>query len=220
MLTLRVIPPRLLFAKPRGSADADLAALYFEALRRHWSASDRALALALSAAAALANLPALGRNGAWANGWNAAEEALLEPGLDRRAHLSMAARKGVHRLINPGAFPLAQNPLKNKRLFAARCRQAGLAVPEQFDGPSDALAPWLDGLSAFLAKPNYASKGQGILGFRRERGGWLRDGDRSAPPRRSRARRRCFPAAACCNARASRIPISMISPPARCRRFG
>lgn len=176
MLTLRVIPPRLLFSNTPKPAESDLAAFYFDALRRHWSVGDRGLALGLSAAAAVANLGALARGGAWANGWNAAEEALLEPGLDRRAHLSMAARKGLHRLINSGAFPLAENPLKNKRLFSARCRQAGLAVPEQFSGSAEELSEWLDGLSAFLAKPNYASKGQGILGFRRAGAGWLRDG--------------------------------------------
>ncbi len=176
MLTLRVIPPRLLFSRRSEPAERDLAAFYFDALRRHWSAGDRALALGLSAAAAIANVGALARGGAWINGWNAAEEALLEPSLDRRAHLSMASRKGVHRLINPGAFPLAENPLKNKRLFSARCRQAGLAVPEQFSGSAATLARWIDGLNAFLAKPNYASKGQGILGYRRDGSGWLRDG--------------------------------------------
>lgn len=174
MLTLRVIPPRLLV--PRAPAPNDLAGLYFEALRRHWSPADRALGLALGGAAALANLPALRSGRAWTNGWDAAEEALLAPGLDRRAHLSMAARKGAHRLINPGAFPLSRNPLKNKRLFMARCRAARLPVPDQFDGEAERLARWIDGLPAFLAKPNYASKGQGILGFRREGAGWLRDG--------------------------------------------
>ena len=175
MLTLRVIPPRLLGSRAP-AADNDLSAFYFEALRRHWSAGDRALALGLSGGAALLNLGSLRHGGAWANGWNDAEEALLERDLDRRAHLSMAARKGVHRLINPGAFPLAKNPLKNKRLFAARCRRAGLAVPEQFDGGPEALAGWLAGVPALLAKPNYASKGQGIVGFRRHGAGWLRDG--------------------------------------------
>lgn len=174
MLTLRVIPPRLAFS--RGSGPNDLASIYFDALWRAWTPADKAIALALAAAAALANLPALRFGDAFANGWDGAEEALLASGLDRRAHLSMAARKGVHRLINPGAFPLSKNPLKNKRLFMARCRRAGLPVPEQFDASADVLDGWIAGSEAFLAKPNYASKGQGILGFRREGGGWRRDG--------------------------------------------
>ena len=175
MLTLRVLPPRLL--RPSSPEPNDLLAFYAEALRRNWRPIDRATAVALSAGAAVLNLGALGSSGAWGNGWNGGEEALLAPGLDRRAHLSMAARKGVHRLLNPGAFPLGVNPLKNKRLFAARCRAAGLPVPDGFDPERGTLEAWLDGIDALVAKPNYASKGQGVVGFRRAGAEWVADGE-------------------------------------------
>src|SRR3546814_12727320 len=90
----------------------------------------------------------------------------------------MAGRKGIHRLLNPGAFPLAANPLKNKHLFAKRCRQAGLPVPDTFTGRPAALAAWLDGKESVIVKPNFGSKGAGIV--RHLRGeGW------SPPARRA-----------------------------------
>src|SRR3546814_378434 len=90
----------------------------------------------------------------------------------------MAERKGIHRLLNPGAFPLAANPLKNKHLFAKRCRQAGLPVPDTFTGRPAALAAWLDGKESVIVKPNFGSKGAGIV--RHLRGeGW------SPPARRA-----------------------------------
>src|SRR3546814_7049242 len=122
MLTFRVPPPRLL----RSGDDADtLVGAYHRALWKNWRRRDRVLALALTGVAA-----ATGRlcwNGRW-NALSRSDIALAHagadgpPGLDD--YIGMAERKGIHRLLNPGAFPLASNPLKNKHLFAKRCRQA------------------------------------------------------------------------------------------------
>lgn len=173
MLTLRVIPPRLLVggAEPE---PRDLTALYFEQLWRHWSKADRAMALALAYGEAART--AFRTRAAWRHGWDKGEERLFERAPDRAAHLGMAARKGMHRLINPGAYPLEANPLKNKRLFAERCRAAGLPIPPDFSGPESGLESWLAGETAVIAKPNYASKGAGIEGFRREGDGWRSGG--------------------------------------------
>lgn len=169
MLTLRVTPPRLIgrrmVADPR-----DLTALYVERLRANWSAADRALAAMLSRAA---SVPAR-RFGAIAraHGWDDAEEALNEDAPDRVAHLGMQARKGLNRAINAGAYPLDANPLKNKRLFAERCRATGLPAPVGFEGDAAALGRWLAGEEAVIVKPNFASKGSGVDGFFRAESGW------------------------------------------------
>lgn len=172
MLTLRALPPRL-FAAERERAPHDLAGFYFDQLRRHWGPLDRLGAFALAGAGAIANLGALrGCGPAWRHGWDLREQALLIEGVDPRAHLSMAARKGVHRLINPGAFPLRANPLKNKRLFAERCRVEGLPTPAAFEGAPDAIGRWLAQESAIVAKPSFSSKGDGVVGYRRSGEDW------------------------------------------------
>ncbi|WP_020180835.1 sugar-transfer associated ATP-grasp domain-containing protein [Methylopila sp. M107] len=169
MLTLRVIPPRLL--RPSAEPEPrDLTAQYFDLLWRHWSTADRAMAMALACGEAART--AFRRREAWRHGWNAGEENLFERAPDRAAHLGMAARKGMHRLINPGAYPLEANPLKNKRLFAERCAVAGLRVPACFSGAEE-LQDWLAGENAVIAKPNFASKGAGIAGYRRQEDGWV-----------------------------------------------
>lgn len=176
MLTLRAIPPRLLGPNRRSDAH-DLAALYFDALWSHWSPASRMGALIVSGAAAIANLAAArSRTKAWRNGWTLREQALLAGGVDPLSHLSMAARKGVHRLLNPGAFPLASNPLKNKRLFAERCRHGGLPIPDAFEGDPAGIAEWVGAQGAIVAKPNYASKGEGVIGFRQIDGAWVSGG--------------------------------------------
>ena len=177
MLTLRVPPPRRLGrGQATEAAPTDLAGLYFDALLRHWSAADRALALGLSGVAALGNAIRAPRGG-WRHGWGAGEQTLLAQAVDPDSHLAMAARKGLHRLLNPGAFPLATNPLKNKRLFADRCREAGLPIPDDFTGEPAALRGWLERRPGVIAKPNFASKGVGVIGFRRGPDGWRTGGE-------------------------------------------
>lgn len=165
VLTLRAIPPRLIGGS--GREESDLAAHYFGQLWRHWSLADRATALALSASEALRCA-----GGNWRHGWDRQEQQLLAGSGGSGAHLGMKARKGLHRLLNPGAFPFEANPLKNKHLFAARATAAGLPIPVSFSGNEAALPGWLAREEAVIAKPNYSSKGAGIVGFRRIDGRW------------------------------------------------
>ncbi|PTQ08250.1 hypothetical protein CLG96_16290 [Sphingomonas oleivorans] len=174
MLTLRVIPPRLMPPGNEGRHQAnDIAALYFGRLWLHWRWRDRLIALLLATGGMARGLRGMATaNPGWRNGWNMAEQALLAPAGDGAAHLGMAARKGVHRLLNPGAFPFAANPLKNKRLFALRCRQSTLPVPDTFDGSEEQLVRWALARNALIVKPNYSSKGHGIVRYIRVPGGW------------------------------------------------
>lgn len=174
MLTLRVIPPRLLRAARADRAPRDLTAFYFDALWRHWRPIDRLAALGLAGAAAVRAAFAPGEPSR--HGWDVREHVLFRSLDDFDAHLGMAVRKGLHRLVNPGAYPLTLNPLKNKRLFASVCREAGLAIPYSFEGRPEALSAWLAGESAVIAKPNFASKGSGVIGFRRAGEGWTSAG--------------------------------------------
>lgn len=152
MLTLRIIPPRLFLAGRRSAAADDLTAFYFAQLWRYWRMRDRAAATLLAAAGAVSTRPELGGGG--------------------EAFLGMRTRKGINRLLNPAAFPLDANPLKNKHRFAERCRAAGLPIPETFRGPPGALDAWLDARRAILLKPNFSSKGRGINGYRRDGRCW------------------------------------------------
>jgi len=161
MFTLRVPPPHIL----RDQAGEDgLMAAYHRALWTHWHVADRALALLLTGFAAAA------RPSRWQGRWNALSKADLglvghEGALDD--YLGMADRKGLHRLLNPAAFPLRANVLKNKHLFAGRCREAGLPIPQTFAGLPAALPGWLDAIDAVIVKPNFASKGAGIVRYER-----------------------------------------------------
>jgi hypothetical protein len=125
-------------------------------------------------AALLSGMSALrcvGRPG-WRHGWSAKEHALLSGTRDGDACFGMAARKGLHRLLNPGAFPLHANALKNKRLFADHAAAAGLRVPDSFVGQPDTLPRWIADRDAILVKPNFSSKGRGIAAYRRVAAGW------------------------------------------------
>ncbi|QDC35885.1 MULTISPECIES: sugar-transfer associated ATP-grasp domain-containing protein [Sphingobium] len=148
MFTLRALPA--------GSGDNELMAAYHRGLRSHWSLSRWVLARLLAEAGQ--------------GGWSRAERAMLSEAA-RAQGLSMRDRKGLHRLLNPGAFPLAANPLKNKRLFARLVREAGLPAPDSHDPEREALAQWLGRHHDIIAKPSYTSRGRGVERF-------VRDGDR------------------------------------------
>ncbi|HAF41439.1 MAG TPA: hypothetical protein DCG90_06710 [Sphingobium sp.] len=148
MFTIRAVPRR---------DENSLLAAYHGGLRRHW----------LPGARALAHL--LARTGR--GGWSSAERLLL-PDAVRRAGLSMRDRKGLHRLLNPAAFPVAANPLKNKQLFAQRAEQAGLPVASGWNPTREALGSWLARETDIIAKPSFRSKGQGVARFRRIGGDW------------------------------------------------
>lgn len=148
MLTIRAIPPR---------ADNALLADYHDGLRRHWSATRRASAALLAAA---------GRGG-----WSPAERRWLDAAV-RRDGLSMRDRKGLHRLLNPAAFPFTTNPLKNKQLFARVAARHGLPVADAFDPATMLLPHWLAGQHDIIAKPSFRSKGQGVERFHRPDARW------------------------------------------------
>jgi len=152
MLTVRALPFRRFDAACDG-----LLGFYHGELARHWTGGDRLFAHLLS----LARL----------GGWSSWERRMLDPRI-RADGLSMADRKGLHRLLNPAAFPLAANPLKNKRLFARIAARAGLPVPDSFDPHEASLARWLDNRPDIIAKPSFRSKGAGIVRYVRAADGW------------------------------------------------
>ncbi|WHO38625.1 sugar-transfer associated ATP-grasp domain-containing protein [Sphingobium sp. AP49] len=148
MFTLRALPP----------ADGNmLLAAYHDGLRRHWSVGRRMIARLIAAS---------GRSG-----WAGSERRLLCETV-RAQGLSMRDRKGVHRLLNPGAFPAEANPLKNKQLFARHAVAAGLPVPDSFALEASDITTWLHGQSVIIAKPSYCSKGQGVVRFEKKGGRW------------------------------------------------
>lgn len=172
MLILRITPPRLLLLPRAAPAADDLTAFYFRRLWRCWRWRDRAIAAVIAAGGALANVRALAAGaGAWGYGWNSRAQAMVGDA-DPAAFLDMRARKGINRLLNPGAFPLDANPLKNKRLFACCCRESKLPIPQTFTGPPEALAAWIATQQAVLVKPNFSSKGRGIVRYAQEAGSW------------------------------------------------
>ncbi len=148
MLTLRAVPRR---------DENSLLVTYHARLRRNWPVSERAFARLLAI---------MGRGG-----WSLFERQLL-PEAVRLHGLSMRDRKGLHRLLNPAAFPAAANPLKNKQLFARVTRDAGLPVAVACDLDRDDLAVWLAGETDIIAKPSFRSKGQGVERFQRQGADW------------------------------------------------
>lgn len=148
MFTLRALP---------GRSDNDLLAAYHDGLKQHWGIGERAIGQLLAATGQ--------------GGWSRAEARLL-PEAVRRDGLSMRDRKGLHRLLNPGAFPLASNPLKNKQLFARVAGEAGLPVATGCDPDREDLTGWLADQDDIIAKPSFQSKGQGVERFRRVGDRW------------------------------------------------
>lgn len=137
-------------ALPAEAADNRLLSLYRDRLKRHWSLRDRLLARGFAAAG-------LG------TGWSRLERRLLSREI-RATGLSMAERRGVHRLLNPAGHPLSTNMLRNKALFARHVAAHRLAAPATYDESGD-LEAWLGRQSAIIAKPGYSSKGKNIRAF-------------------------------------------------------
>lgn len=138
-----------------------LIAAYHDGLARHWPPARRLAAHGLSL---------IGRGG-----WSAGERLYLGDAV-RAQGLSMKDRKGLHRLLNPGAFPLSSNILKNKQLFAKIAE--GLPLPDACDPDATDLDRWLAGQTDIIAKPSFRSKGQGVARFVRDGDGW-RNNDHS-----------------------------------------
>lgn len=152
MFTLRALPVR----RDGGNS---LISAYHHGLARHWSATQRLVAHGLS--------------GIGLGGWSPAERLYLDEAV-RTQGLSMKDRKGVHRLLNPGAFPLSSNALKNKQLFARMA--TGLPLPNACDPDIMDIEQWLAQQDDIIAKPSYRSKGQGVTRFVRH-GDYWRAGD-------------------------------------------
>ena len=158
MLTLRHLPLR---ARDHPN---DVLRLYYRGMLDHWSGADcllgRALCLRETGLGGPSERRALGI---------ARDEWLLAVGrVDPKQMLTMRARKGLHRLINPAAFPLKDSVLKDKHRFDAAARRAGLRIPERFDKHRESLESFLDRQQAIMIKPNFSSKGRGVRRLHRD----------------------------------------------------
>lgn len=130
-----------------------LLRIYYEGLSRHWGWHQRTLGNCLYYAG-------------FGTGWSDTERSLLTSEI-RAAGVSMAARRGVHRLLNPAGYPRSTNLLRNKARFARYAVDHALPTPETFDPCSMDLDDWLEARTAIIAKPGFSSKGEGIVVFRR-----------------------------------------------------
>jgi hypothetical protein len=154
MLTLRSLPPGA------GRHPDPLLRFYYERLLDSWSGGQRRFARALGP---------LARPAA-----SASERRLIQGWIDPERYLSMAARRGIHRLINPAAIPLKTSLLKDKARFAAEVRKVGLAAPlTAASGDEREIARILESCSEVILKPSFSSKGRGVMRLRRGRSGWL-----------------------------------------------
>lgn len=162
MITTRPLPPVF--------GGDPLLGFYHEQLLRHWTPRQRALA------AGLGKLAGRGTHDSHCRALGIPEdEARLLAGIVDPAHyLSQLYRRGIHRLLNPAAIPLATSLLKDKRSFAAAVANAGLPAPETFSGPASpaAVAAWFERHGEIVAKPNYSSRGRGVARYRRIAHGW------------------------------------------------
>lgn len=144
-----------------------LLGIYHRGLREHWGWADRRIGNCLA-------LTGLGSR------WSPTEQRLLSPEI-RANGLSMANRRGVHRLLNPPGYPLSGNLLRNKALFARHAAEHRLPVPATFEPDAADLDGWLEGMAAIIAKPGYSSKGRGVEAFRRDGERWQGEGRLFAP---------------------------------------
>lgn len=135
-----------------------LLGIYYDGLNSHWGWAERTIGNCLS-------LAGLG------TAWSETELRLLTDEI-RATGISMRARRGVHRLLNPAGYPKAVNLLRNKARFAHHAAIHGLPTPATFDPGIDSLEDWLEARDAVIAKPGYSSKGEGIAAFRRKNDGW------------------------------------------------
>lgn len=175
MFTVRVVPPRWLWRAER--ADETFLDVYYRALWNHWRPDMRALACLIM----LASTPMrIGRH--WRSCWalnhprnlHDATQKHMAAGARAEDFLWQPARKGVHRLLNPGAFPLSASPLKNKYLFAALCRSQNLSHPETLPAGAsrEDIVEFLHRHDAVILKPNFSSRGRGIEAWRWQTEQW------------------------------------------------
>lgn len=167
MLTLRGLPPAA-FDHPD-----PLLAAYYGPLLAAWGQAERRTGRMIDRYWVGVGAEAPARQfGIPTDEWPACRDVVAADG-----YVSMAARKGVHRVINPGAFPLRANHFKDKRRFAAAAAAAALPTPDTLTAEEEAAA-WLARQDAVMVKPSFSSKGDGIRRYRRGRGGWNGAGGR------------------------------------------
>lgn len=165
MITLRPLPPAA-----RDHPDA-LLHVYYAGLLAAWGRSARATGALISRVLA----------GKDAHGIEPGEWRLIRGRIAPAHYVSMRARKGIHRLLNPAALPLGASILKDKRRFHGFAAAHDLTTPECcFD--ASAAATWLGNQQRILIKPNFSSKGKGIALFARKDAGWQSDGGTSFDP--------------------------------------
>lgn len=162
MLTLRGLPPAAL------DHPDPLLAAYFGPLIAGWDGRERAVARMIDRCWVGVGADEAARR----YGIPTGEWPMCRGQVDAGGYVSMAARKGMHRVINPGAFPLKANHFKDKSLFARAASRARLPIPDTLVDEPDVPA-WLTRHEAVMVKPSFSSKGQGIHRYRRSRGRWL-----------------------------------------------
>lgn len=161
MLTLRGLPPAA-FEHP----DSLLAA-YYTPLLAAWGHRDRAAARMIDRYWVGVGAEAEAKR----FGIPTAEWPIARGLVPANGFVSMLARKGLHRMINPAAFPLGANHFKDKGMFARAAEAAGLPVPDSLTREAD-MAAWLRGRDAVMVKPSFSSHGRDIRRFRRGIGEW------------------------------------------------
>lgn len=195
MVTLRLVTPQRLARRGLASRVGVLD-LYYTRLWDAWAPSERLRAVAAFGAYTVYLMAASLRGSSdarrnlwecWGLGFTPAEFSEARARLFDPAALGgfvkMYERKGIHRLLNPAAFPLERNPLKNKAIFAAKCRAAGLPIPPTLTEsdvplPSDSFLRWLAPATRLILKPAMGTKGEGVRRLVWQRGGaWLEDGN-------------------------------------------
>ncbi len=142
--------------RPSRQNTTSVVGLYERLLRANWTPAERMLA----------RMTGFAGHG----GWSASERIMLSPDI-RAEGLSMSARRGVHRLLNPAAVPLATSLLKNKRRFAEWAEKEALPTPARWIAECEPLDQWLEAQSAILLKPSFSSKGRGIVRIERSSDG-------------------------------------------------
>ena len=163
MFTTRPLPS----AAP---GDDPLLGYYHAELLERWTPGQRRLAAALDRLATRGTRDPRCR----ALGIPEAEARTIAGHIDPTHYLSQVVRRGIHRLLNPAAIPLAASILKDKRSFAAAVARSGLPAPETYAGPGEAasIAGWLRQQGEIVAKPNFSSRGRGVARYRRTAKGW------------------------------------------------
>jgi hypothetical protein len=152
MLTLRALPPL------GGGHPNRVLRFYYGGLLDHWSMAKRTTGHLL----ALLETGTRGPSKRRSLGISTSEWKLALARVDPEQILTMTARKGLHRLINPTAFPLADSALKNKHRFDELTRLCGLPIPKSFRPGVQSLHDFLENCPAIILKPNFSSKGRGI----------------------------------------------------------